>query len=280
MKEEEIFSKIPMRTWRWLGVNEIPYPEGTSAQGEIKKQQILVEDGGEDAVTLAFREGGSHEVLVHVGKGAKLSLVLAALAPEDAGYTCRVRATVEAGGRLSYTGVETGAHALASEVAVSLVGDGSTADVWSLYFGSGDRRLDLNYSIRQIGRHTEADMQVRGALLGRAEKNFRGTLDFHEGCSGSVGRENEEVMLLSPDVRNRSVPLMLSHEDDVDGHHAVAIGRMDEAKLFYLMSRGLDEAEARRLIVEAGFRPVLDRIADEALREEIAADLERRLTNG
>jgi Fe-S cluster assembly protein SufD len=87
-------------------------------------------------------------------------------------------------------------------------------------------------------------------------------------------------MLLSDGVRNRSVPLMLSHEDDVDGHHAVAIGRMDEAKLFYLMSRGLDEAEARRLIVEAGFRPVLDRIADEALREEIAADLERRLTNG
>ncbi len=279
MKEEEIFSKIPMRTWRWLGVNEVPYPEGT-AQGEIKKQQILVEDGGEDAVTLAFREGGAHEVLVHVGRNARLSLVLAALAPEDAGYACRVHATVEAGGRLSYTGVETGAHALASEVAVSLVGDGSAADVWSLYFGSDDRRLDLNYSIRQIGRHTDADLQVRGALIGRAEKNFRGTLDFREGCSGSVGRENEEVMLLSDGVRNRSVPLMLSHEDDVDGHHAVAIGRMDEAKLYYLMSRGLDEAEARRLIVEAGFRPVLDRIADEALREEIAADLERRLTNG
>jgi Fe-S cluster assembly scaffold protein SufB len=123
-------------------------------------------------------------------------------------------------------------------------------------------------------------MQVRGALLGSSEKTFRGTLDFLEGAKGSVGRENEEVVLLSPTVRNRSVPIMLSHEDDVDGHHAVSIGKMDEEKLFYLMSRGLDLADAQRLVVEASFNPVLDRIPDEALKTEIDEHLQRRLSNG
>ena len=84
-------------------------------------------------------------------------------------------------------------------------------------------------------------------------------------------------MLLSDGVRNRSVPIMLSHEDDVDGHHAVAVGKMDEEKLFYLMSRGLDLAEARRLVVEAAFHPVLDRIPEAKYREEIEAYLTRRL---
>ena len=73
---------------------------------------------------------------------------------------------------------------------------------------------------------------------------------------------------------------MLSHEDDVDGHHAVSVGKMDEDKLFYLMSRGLDLAEAQRLVVEASFNPVLDRIPDDALKEEIDTYLQRRLSNG
>ena len=123
-------------------------------------------------------------------------------------------------------------------------------------------------------------MQVRGALLGGAAKTFRGTLDFLEGSKGSVGREDEEVMVLSDHVQNRSVPIMLSHEDDVDGHHAVSICKMDEEKLFYLMSRGLDLAEAQKLVVEANFQPVLDRIDNDELKAEIDAYLQRRLSNG
>ena len=73
---------------------------------------------------------------------------------------------------------------------------------------------------------------------------------------------------------------MLSHEDDVDGHHAVSVGRMDEAKLFYLMSRGLDMEEAKSLVVEASLRPVIDRIPDEKLRDEIDQYLKGRLANG
>ena len=73
---------------------------------------------------------------------------------------------------------------------------------------------------------------------------------------------------------------MLSHEDDVDGHHAVSVGKMDEDKLFYLMSRGLDLAEAQRLVGEASFNPVLDRIPDDELKAEIDTYLQRRLSNG
>ena len=123
-------------------------------------------------------------------------------------------------------------------------------------------------------------MQVRGSLLAHCVKIFRGTLDFIQDARGSVGKEDEEVTILSPHARNRSVPLMLSHEGDVDGHHAVSIGRMDADKLFYLMSRGLDERAAQQLIVEASFAPVLMRITDEKLRTEIGDYLERRLLGG
>lgn len=275
MLEPEIFSAIPMRTWRWLGVNEAKYPENIPTN--INKKTVTVDAGKEENLVLVNREAGQYELAVDVAAGAKIHIIQVQLVPEDAPYTSRVSATVADGGEFSYTVVEAGARHTASELTVDLNGVESKADIWGLYFGTGESKIDLNYVVRQGGKRTDANMQVRGALLGSAEKTFRGTLDFLEGSSGSVGREDEEVVLLSPAVRNRSVPIMLSHEDDVDGHHAVSVGRMDEDKLFYLMSRGLDMAEAQRLVVEASFNPVLDRIPDEKLRAEIDEYLQERL---
>lgn len=272
---KELFSEIPMRTWRWLGVNELPQPAGVT--GQLQQNTLQVAEAKAQEVVYVNRKGGAQDLHIDVAAGAKLHLVNVQLAPADAAYTSRIKVHVAENAAFSYTVVEGGARHTASELTVELAGDASRADVWGLYFGDGQRKIDLNYIIRQQGKHTEANMQVRGALLGQSEKTFRGTLDFLEGTKGSVGRENEEVTLLSDAVRNRSVPIMLSHEDDVDGHHAVSIGKMDEAKLFYLMSRGLDLAEAQRLVVEASFNPVLDRIADKDLRAEIDTYLQGRL---
>lgn len=278
MRETKTFSRIPMRTWRWLGVNDLPAP--ADLDDAIKKEQILVQKGQRDEIVRAFRTGGNYEVQVHLEAGAALHLVLAQLAPQAESCTCRVRVRCAAGAKFAATLAEVGARHAAAELFVDLAEEGAGADVWGLYFGDGEQKLDLNYVIRQGGTHTDANMQVRGALKGHAEKIFRGTLDFLEGSSGSVGRENEEVVLLSDGVRNRSVPIMLSHEADVDGHHAVSVGKMDEDRLFYLMSRGLDLAEAQRLVVEASLAPVLSRIPDAALRGEIDQFLQERITNG
>ena len=74
-----------------------------------------------------------------------------------------------------------------------------------------------------------------------------------------------------------SWPLMLATEDEVDGHHTVSIGRLDEEKIFYLMSRGLDKSEAERLIVEAAFNPVIEKLSDETLRAQLRENLQQRL---
>ena len=87
------------------------------------------------------------------------------------------------------------------------------------------------------------------------------------------------MVVLSSQVRNRSVPLMLSGESEVDGHHAVSIGKIDEAKLYYLMSRGLEMAEAKKLVVEAAFAPVMSRITDTELQGELQHYIKERLSD-
>ena len=278
MAMQDVFSRIPMPTWRWLGVNDLPVPAGLAdTRDEIR---LSVAAGERSKHIVELRENGTQEIYVDVAEGAELALTYIQFAPTDVPVASRIHANVARGGLFSCTLIEVGAVHTASELRVTLAGDEARADVWGLYFGDEARKIDLNYIIRQEGLHTDANMQVRGALLDRSVKTFRGTLDFIQGARGSVGKEDEEVMILSPHARNRSVPLMLSHEGDVDGHHAVSIGRMDEDKLFYLMSRGLDERAAQQLIVEASFEPVLARIESDELRTEIGSYLERRLLGG
>jgi hypothetical protein len=271
----EVFSRIPMPTWRWLGVNDLPMPEQL---GDTKKLTFSCAAGDVQHHLVELRESGVQEIHADVAAGAEMHLTFIQFVPTDASAASRISAEVAEKGLFSCTLVEAGAAHTAAELRVNLAGDEARADVWGLYFGDAARKIDLNYIIRQAGRRTDANLQVRGALLGHSKKTFRGTLDFIQGSRGSVGKEDEEVTILSPHARNRSVPLMLSHEGDVDGHHAVSIGRIDADKLFYLMSRGLDERAAQQLIVEAAFDPVLARIDDKALRTEIADYLERRLS--
>ena len=240
-----MLGEIPLRTWRWLGVNEIK----TSAQ--VEEQLIDVADG----------------------ETKKISAVNLS----DADIARRIKISVGTGARVEFISADLGRGDYSADVEIDLIGDDSSADFEAVYFGDGKRKLDFNYVIHQRGKRTSATMNVRGALTDNSDKIFRGTLDFQRGSKGSMGRELEEVIILSSGTRNRSVPLMLAAEDEVDGHHAVSVGRLDEEKIFYLMSRGLDKSEAERLIVEAAFNPVIEKITDENLRGELLESLQRRL---
>ena len=265
---EKIYSEIPMRTWRWLGVNEAK-AEDTVLAIDNGRQELVVPAGESRQLTVVYRQAGEGQVQVKVEKGGFLKLTTVQLLPVDAQGASSVQVELADTAELEAVAVEAGSAKSVAKMEVNLVGNESKANVYVLYFGHGASQLDMNYVLVQQGRSTEANLHVYGALLGEANKIFRGTLDFRHGSKGSKGYEKEEVVVLSSKVRNRSVPLMLSAEDAVEGHHAVSIGKIDENKLFYLMSRGLDMQEARRLVVEAAFNPVLDRIEDQDLYQEL-----------
>ena len=126
-----------------------------------------------------------------------------------------------------------------------------------------DRELDMNFVALQTGRATQSDMSVFGTLMDGAKKTYRGTIDFRKGCAASVGNEIEETLLLSPDVVNKSIPLILCDEEDVQGEHGATIGRLDENLLFYMKTRGVSEAEAQKMMARAKIARVAALLGDE-----------------
>ena len=102
-------------------------------------------------------------------------------------------------------------------------------------------------------------------------------MDFVKGCKGAEGDEAENVILLNDKVKSFAIPILLAGEDDVAGNHAASAGQVDEDILFYIMSRGFTEMEAKKMIVEGSFSSVIDRIEDEELRSFIISSLDAKL---
>ncbi|EGY76628.1 FeS assembly protein SufB [Peptoniphilus indolicus ATCC 29427] len=164
---------------------------------------------------------------------------------------------------------EIGSVELYTNLKGNLIGEDSNININSIYFGYGKNELNLFYDIYHHAKKSNSDIMVNGALRDESYKNFKSTLDFKEGSSGSIGSEEEYATLLSDDVIALSVPVLLAHEDDVQGNHAASAGKIDTDLLFYLMSRGLDQQQAESLIILSRFAKAIDSIENQELKDLI-----------
>lgn len=110
-----------------------------------------------------------------------------------------------------------------------------------------------------------------------AKKHFKGTIDFKKGAKKAKGNENEFCMLLSDTAKSIALPMLLCKEEDVEGNHSSAAGKIGNKELFYIMSRGFTKKEAMKLIVRAKFNKIIEKIKDENLKNEILEELDIRL---
>ena len=188
-----------------------------------------------------------------------------------------MESSLEDNTNLKYTIIDLGGKVSATNYFADIIGKEAKNDLKTIYLGIENQIKDINYIAHLKGEKTEGYIDVQGVLNDEAKKNFKGTLDFKRGCKGAKGDENEFCMLLSPKAKSIALPMLLCTEDDVEGNHSTASGRVDEKSLFYIMSRGLNEKEAVKLIVRARFNKILERIKDENLLKEIVQELDNRL---
>lgn len=156
-------------------------------------------------------------------------------------------------------------------------GNNSKINVNSLYMADNNEMKDINYISHLCGEKSLVDMKIEGSLNGLASKNFKGTIDFKKGCFKSSGSETENCTLLSPDVISKSLPVLLCNEEDVSGAHSSSSGSIDEEKIYYLQTRGIDKKTATKLVLKSNFSAILDNIQENALVNKINEEIDRRL---
>lgn len=251
----------------------------------IDNNIIVAEENSEITLVIDYKSNASVEgfhngvMKVYAKDGAVVNIIKVQRM-NDSSYHFDSNIAVEGyGAKVNWIQVELGGKNSITNYINNLNEENSESEIGSIYFGDGERVIDMSYVMNHIGRRTISNIETRGALKDKSRKVFRGTLDFKLGASRSKGSEEEYAILLDKTVKSDAIPLLLCSEDDVDGQHAASAGQIDSEKLFYLMSRGLSEKEAKKLIVEASFMPIVDKIPVEDIKEAINEEVHRRLIN-
>lgn len=273
---------LPAPTFSWLGVNDIQADVGaldngtyaldngsctevlsggayeiTAQGGEIREAVMFISPNDSAQVSTTVKAGGSSAVrLVQVfdGKAQTVSSVKALL-EDDAGFEL-VQLYLETGSTIS-------------EIDTQLGGRKSEFTANIGYLLGGDDKLDINLIARHLGKKTKSQITAKGVMNDSAQKTFKGTIDFVSGSAGASGAENEDVLLIGEKVVNKTVPLILCAEEDVEGSHGASIGRVDEEHIFYMQSRGLPQEKIVQLMAQSKIAQIVNTIADEQVRARI-----------
>ena len=200
---------------------------------------------------------------VRVGSGARVHLVKVNLLGE--GFMCfdDIGVQIDDNGYFDITQMSLGGGRNVIGLSAELRGYKAEFKGDTGYLCLNGQSLDMNYYIAHTGKKTISDLQLKGALRDSARKNFRGTIDLIKSARGACGNELEDVLLLSPGVVNKTLPVILCDEEDVEGTHGASIGRLSADMLYYMQTRGFTKHEAELLATRAKLNSVRNLINDE-----------------
>lgn len=173
--------------------------------------------------------------------------------------------------------LELGAGLSRHELNVRLQGEGATLGASGVLLATGKRHLDTRLDIEHVARDTVCDVLWRGLGAGRGRAVFHGGITIAAGADGSDARLSNKNLLLSDAAEIDTQPVLEIHADQVRAAHGATVGQLDPDALFYLRSRGLPTADARRLLTAAFCHAVVDAVESPALRELLGQALDRAL---
>lgn len=308
MTESIRVDALPTRTWAHLGVNDAEVDWDGAAAVLLSDTAVTAQAGETKApVRLTLTSGapyGRHDVTVRAAENSRVDLVLCQTAaqplhvrvhveaaagaavrvlrllqPKDgATMRCELSADCAEAAALNVMSVLLGDGDIYDDQRIRLHGAGSRLTADTAYLARRQDTVDYSICVEQTAPNTESAIDVRGALFDAAKKTFRGTIDFQKGSTGSVGTEQETVLMLGDDVQNRSVPLILCAEEEVDGSHGATIGTPDPQALFYFASRGIDAEKAQRILARAAVERLTNAAQDEAFTAAVLAALHEGTT--
>ncbi len=223
---------------------------------------------------------GNHLVHVHLREGASLSHVR--LQDEDprASLIARTDAVLARDARYRRLDLELGAALSRHELNVALQGEGARLVANGVLLADGRRHLDTRLGIDHAAPGTACGLTWRGLGAAQGRAVFHGGILIREGADGTEAELANKNLLLSDEAEIDTQPVLEIHADEVKAAHGATVGQLDPTALFYLRSRGLPLAQARRLLTIAFCREPLAAIEDSALVAQLSQHLDRRLHAG
>ena len=261
----------------WSGGSFIYVPPGVSIEMPLQAYfRINAENMGQFERTLIIVDEGAY---VHYVEGCT-----APIYSSDSLHSAVVEIIVKKGGRCRYTTIQNWSNNvynlvtkravayedatmewvdgnLGSKVtmkypAIWLMGERAHGEVLSIAFAGKGQHQDAGGKVVHVAKNTSSVITSKSISKNGGRGGYRGLLEVAKGASGSKSKVVCDALILDPESRSDTYPYIDVKENDVDLGHEATVSKIGEEQLFYLMSRGLSEAEASAMIVAGFVEPI------------------------
>ncbi len=158
-----------------------------------------------------------------------------------------------------------------------LVGEGAHSEVKVVTISSGRQTQGIDTRVTNKAPHSIGHILQHGVILDRGTLTFNGIGHILKGAKGADAQQESRVLMLSDKARGDANPILLIDEFEVTAGHAASAGRLDPDELYYLMSRGLPQKEAERLVTRGFLGSVIIAIPVKSVRDEFVEVIDRKL---
>ncbi|MBX9699710.1 MAG: Fe-S cluster assembly protein SufD [Acetobacteraceae bacterium] len=240
--------------------------------------------------------------LIRLGAGASLTLIETCTGPDDAGATLHnpvfeievaegatlvharlnaegrqgfhlstVQARVAAGATYDNFTLIAGARLTRNEIHIALEGPKAAAHMNGAQLLAGGQHADTTTFLDHAAPDCASRQTYKTVLAGKSRGVFQGKILVRQAAQKTDGYQMNQALLLSPDAEMNSKPQLEIYADDVKCSHGATVGELDHDQLFYLRSRGIAEAPARSLLIQAFLQEAVEGVTDETARAALSA---------
>jgi Fe-S cluster assembly protein SufB len=261
----------------WSGGSFIYVPPGVSVEMPLQAYfRINAENMGQFERTLIIVDEGAY---VHYVEGCT-----APIYTTDSLHSAVVEIVVKPGARCRYTTIQnwsTNVYNLVTKRAVAydnatmewvdgnlgskltmkypaiwLLGEGAHGEVLSIAFAGDGQHQDAGGKAVHVAPNTSSVITSKSISKNGGRAGYRGLLEVAKGAKRAKSKVVCDALILDEDSRSDTYPYIKIDEDEVDIGHEATVSKIGEEQLFYLMSRGLSEAEASAMVVSGFVEPI------------------------
>ncbi len=137
-----------------------------------------------------------------------------------------------------------------------LRGEGAKSEFTGITFAGKDQYLDTGAKVIHAAPRTSSSINSKSISKGNGVAIYRGLVDVKPNCPGCKSTVTCESLMLDQESQSDTIPVINIQTSDIDLGHEAKIGRIDDDVIFYLMSRGIPEEEAKAMIVRGFAEPI------------------------
>ena len=242
---------------------------------------VRAEKFSKATVALVFEGSATaaDNVEIVVEDGAELTVVSLQDWADDAVHHSTQFAKVGRDARLRHVSVSFGGDVVRHDATAEYAGPGGEVEMLGLYFADEGQHIEHRLFVDHNEPRTRSNVSYKGALQGQgAHSVWIGNVLIRKEATSIETYEENRNLVLTDGCQADSVPNLEIETGEIEGAgHASATGRFDDNQLFYLRSRGIDETEARRLVVHGFFNELVRRIGVPELEDRLSKAVEAEL---